>query len=118
MKTLKAWLDEGRGRYTALASHLGVSVGRVSQMAKDGVPPKDMLAIRDFTKGEVSLEAMVSARTRTPGNDQGAADHAVACSTATGERRSGTDRRQGPRRSAERRDPSGRSSGKPSNRKD
>lgn len=63
MKTLKAWLDEGRGRYTALAAHLGVSVGRVSQMAKDGVPPKDMLAVRDFTTGEVSLEAMVVART-------------------------------------------------------
>lgn len=63
MKTLKAWLDEERGRYTALAAHLGVSKGRVSQMANDGVPSKDMLAVRDFTGGEVSLEAMVVART-------------------------------------------------------
>lgn len=60
---LKPWLDGERGRYTALAAHLGVSVGRVSQMAEDGVPPKFMFAVRDFTTGAVSLEDLVSART-------------------------------------------------------
>lgn len=60
---LKSWLDEERGRYTALAGHLGVSVGRASQMADDGVPPKFMLAVRDFTGGAVSLEELVEART-------------------------------------------------------
>jgi DNA-binding transcriptional regulator YdaS (Cro superfamily) len=81
MKTLKSWLDDERGRYTALALHLGVSVGRVSQMAKDGVPPKDMLSVRDFTNGAVSLEAMVSAR--TPGVDEpDGADHERAAAVA------------------------------------
>lgn len=68
MKTLKAWLDEERGRYTALSTHLGVSVGRVSQMADDGVPVKYMERVRDFTDGAVSLEAMVSSR--TPAHDE------------------------------------------------
>lgn len=63
MSTLKAWLDAERGRATLLASHLGVSLSRVSQMADDGVPPKYMLAVRDFTKRAVSLETMVKART-------------------------------------------------------
>jgi hypothetical protein len=60
---LKQWLDEERGRCTALAAHLGVSVGRVSQMAADGVPPKFMFSVRDFSGGAVSLESMVAART-------------------------------------------------------
>lgn len=60
---LKQWLDQERGRYTALAAHLDVSVGRISQMADDGVPLKYMLSIRDFTGDIVSLESMVEART-------------------------------------------------------
>ncbi len=60
---LKSWLDEERGRYTALAEHLGVTVGRVSQMADDGVPPKHMLSVRAFTGDEVSLESLVADRT-------------------------------------------------------
>lgn len=60
---LKTWLEAERGRSKALADHLGVSAGRISQMADDGVPPKFMLAVRDFTKGEVSLESLVEART-------------------------------------------------------
>lgn len=63
MSTLKTWLDAERGRATSLANHLKVSVSRVSQMADDGVPPKYMLAVRDFTKRSVSLESMVKART-------------------------------------------------------
>ena len=60
---LKTWLDQERGRYTALATHLGVTVGRVSQIADEGVPAKYMLAVRDFTRSEVQLESMVLART-------------------------------------------------------
>ena len=60
---LKTWLQEERGRQTALASHLGVTVGRVSQMASDGVPTKFMFMVRDFTAGGVTLEDMVQART-------------------------------------------------------
>lgn len=66
MQTLKTWLDAGRGRATALASHLNLTLSRISQMADDGVPPKYMLAVRDFTSGEVTLEALVQARTTTP----------------------------------------------------
>ncbi|KQO38066.1 hypothetical protein ASF19_20015 [Acidovorax sp. Leaf84] len=60
---LENWLGAERGRQKALAAHLGLTVGRISQMADGGVPPKYMLAVRDFTKGEVTLEALVQART-------------------------------------------------------
>lgn len=60
---LKTWLDAERGRYTELAHHLDVTVGRVSQMADHGVPPKFMLRIRDLSGGAVTLEEMVQART-------------------------------------------------------
>lgn len=63
MLTLKAWLVAERGRATALAARLKVTLSRVSQMADEGVPPKYMLAVRDFTNGEVTLEALVQART-------------------------------------------------------
>ena len=61
---LKEWLNAERGRSTALAAHLHVSPGRVTQMATDGVPTKFMFAVRDFTKGAVTLEDMVQARTK------------------------------------------------------
>jgi hypothetical protein len=32
-------------------------------MANDGVPPKFMFSVRDFTAGAVSLEELVEART-------------------------------------------------------
>jgi DNA-binding transcriptional regulator YdaS (Cro superfamily) len=60
---LQQWLIAERGRHKALAAHLKVSPGRVSQMAQAGVPIKFMLAVRDFTRGEVTLEDMVKART-------------------------------------------------------
>lgn len=63
---LKTWLNEERGRATALAAELKVSIGRISQMADDGVPPKYMLAVRAFTKDAVTLESMVQDRTPTP----------------------------------------------------
>lgn len=60
---LKTWLEGERGRSKALAEALDVSPGRITQMADDGVPPKFMFAVRDFTNGEVTLEALVGART-------------------------------------------------------
>ncbi len=56
---LKHWLDAERGRYRALAATLGVTTGRVSQMARDGVPKAHLIAVRDFTGGEVSIEEML-----------------------------------------------------------
>ncbi len=61
---LKTWLEEERGRSKALADLLGVTPGRISQMADDGVPPKFMLQVRDFTRGKVSLESLVGDRTQ------------------------------------------------------
>ena len=60
---LKTWLDQERGRYAALAEFLGISAGRMSQIAVDGVPVKFMTAVRDFTEGAVTLEEMVAAKT-------------------------------------------------------
>lgn len=60
---LKTWLLAERGRTVALARHLGVSKGRISQMAESGVPPKHMLSVRDFTIAEVSVESLVQDRT-------------------------------------------------------
>ena len=63
---LKTWLDQERGRYAALAEFLGVSAGRVSQIAVDGVPVKYMAAVRDFTDGAVTLDTMVAKRATEP----------------------------------------------------
>ncbi len=61
--SLKVWLTQGRGRCGDLAAHLGVTPGRISQMANtDGVPARHMLAVRAFTKGAVSLESMLMDR--------------------------------------------------------
>lgn len=60
---LKTWLEAERGRSKALADLLDVSPGRITQMADDGVPPKFMLAVRDFTSGQVTLESLVEDRT-------------------------------------------------------
>ncbi|MNL77517.1 hypothetical protein D3C87_2037230 [compost metagenome] len=69
---LKTWLKAERGRSAALAAHLNVSRGRVTQMADDGVPPGLMLKVRDFTAGEVSLESLVADRTPAIQAEQGA----------------------------------------------
>ena len=63
MTKLQTWITAKRGRASALAAHLQVSRSRISQMVTSGVPPKLMLAVRDFTANEVTLEDMVSART-------------------------------------------------------
>lgn len=60
---LKLWLDDERGRSAALAAHLGVTPGRISQMAADGVPVKFMQAVNQFTEGAVSIVDMVEERT-------------------------------------------------------
>lgn len=60
---LRTWLANERGRHSALAAHLNISTGRMSQIAADGVPVKFMAAVRDFTEGAVTLEEMVAAKT-------------------------------------------------------
>ena len=60
---LKSWLDEERGRASALAAHLGLTAGRISQMAADGVPVKFMQTVSAFTGGDVSITEMVDERT-------------------------------------------------------
>ena len=67
---LKTWLTSERGRATALASHLGVTDGRISQMADEGVPTKHMFRVRAFTRNAVTLESMVQAKTPSETPDQ------------------------------------------------
>lgn len=74
---LKKWLNEERGRCTALAAELGVTVGRISQMADTGVPTKHMMTVRAFTKDSVSLESMVQDRT-TPASPDAITDQDAA----------------------------------------
>lgn len=71
MTKLQTWITAERGRASALAAHLQVSRSRISQMVEAGVPPKYMLAVRDFTANEVTLEDMVSTRTPTPAQEPG-----------------------------------------------
>lgn len=75
---LKTWLSEGRGRSTALAKRLNVSLGRVSQMATDGVPVQHMATVRDFTANLVSIEEMVADRTPPASEACGVGDTANA----------------------------------------
>lgn len=103
---LKTWLNEERGRYTALAAELGVSVGRISQMADDGVPPKYMLAVRAFTKDVVSLESLVQDRTTTtePTNKPRQSPATTPDLTAINLEITDQERRDRERREAERRE--------------
>lgn len=59
---LKSWLEAERGRHAALAAHLDLSPGRITQMADDGVPMKYLISVRDFTSGAVTLEEMAEQR--------------------------------------------------------
>ncbi|WP_367158587.1 YdaS family helix-turn-helix protein [Comamonas sp.] len=60
MSDLKTWLSQERGRSKALAARLGVSKSRMSQMVSGGVPREHLIAVRDFTNGEVTLEALLT----------------------------------------------------------
>ena len=66
MSDLKTWLSQERGRSKALAARLGVSKSRMSQMVSGGVPREHLIAVRDFTNGEVSLEALLTQPVNTP----------------------------------------------------
>jgi DNA-binding transcriptional regulator YdaS (Cro superfamily) len=56
---LADWLGKERGRSEALASHIGVSKGAISQWKTNGVPVGHMKTVRDITGGAVTLEEMV-----------------------------------------------------------
>ena len=62
---LKTWLNQERGRAAALAAHLVLTPGRISQIADEGVPKKYMLRIRDFTGNAVTLECMAAPKPAT-----------------------------------------------------
>lgn len=47
MQKLKAWLDEERGRRTALATGLGITPGALSQWGQ--VPPERALEVERIT---------------------------------------------------------------------
>lgn len=55
---LKNWLNQERGRATALAAFLNLSLGRITQISDEGVPKKYMQRVRDFTGNAVTLEDM------------------------------------------------------------
>lgn len=56
---LKNWLDDEPGRYTRLAGALGLTVGRISQMAASGdVPVRHCEAIEQFTDGAIRCEIL------------------------------------------------------------
>lgn len=56
---LNTWLNEERGRMSAMAAHFGVTVSAVSQWRANGVPIDRMKAVRDYTGGTVSLDEMI-----------------------------------------------------------
>lgn len=63
-KSLRQWLDEERGRATALAGKLGVSISAVTQAA-DGdirVPSTWYAVIVEMSDGQVPFEALLPAQ--------------------------------------------------------
>lgn len=56
------WLDADPGRAAALAQHLRISRGALSQWRPFNVPVRHMPAIARFTKGKVTVAEMASAR--------------------------------------------------------
>lgn len=59
LMNINNWLEAERGRVTALAAHVGITPAAISQWKHNGVPLEQMKTVRDFTKGEVTLEEMV-----------------------------------------------------------
>ena len=55
------WIDAGKGRASAVAQQFGRTPGAISQW-RYGVPSRLMLQVREFTKGEVTLEEMLAER--------------------------------------------------------
>lgn len=53
------WLKAENGRYRALSERFGVTVQAISQWRHNGVPRDKIIAMRDFTGGEVTLEEML-----------------------------------------------------------
>ena len=56
---LTAWLEEEKGRLTALAAHFAVTASAVSQWKSNGVPRDKMKAVRDFSGGAIGVEDML-----------------------------------------------------------
>ena len=56
------WLDAEDGRSAALAAHMGLTRGAVSQWRDVGVPVDHMESVSAFTDGVVTLPAMLAHR--------------------------------------------------------
>lgn len=56
---LATWLEAEKGRAAALAAHFNLTPSAVSQWKLNGVPPRKMKAVREFSGGQVTLEEMV-----------------------------------------------------------
>lgn len=54
------WLDAEPGRASKTAARFDVTLSAVSQWRDNGVPRARMIEVRDFTGGEVTLEAMLA----------------------------------------------------------
>jgi hypothetical protein len=55
----KNWVEQERGRAAALADFFCVGKAAITQWKTNGVPISRMKAVRDFSKGEVTLESML-----------------------------------------------------------
>lgn len=71
---LLRWLDAESGRHAGLAAHLGLSKGRISQISRNGVPKRYLIAVREFTGGELSLDDLLE----PPLGEPESADRAAA----------------------------------------
>ena len=56
---INEWLDKEVGRSARLAEHFNRTPSAVTQWRTNGVPKEHMKAVRDFTRGEVTLDEML-----------------------------------------------------------
>ena len=57
---LKDWVDESRGRGSALARHFNITPSAVNQWIDNGVPKHRMSDVEAFTGGDVTIKDMAS----------------------------------------------------------
>lgn len=70
---LHEWLATGKGRQSALAAHLGITVAAITQWRENGIPVVHMERIQRFTRRAVRLADMVRATTEARGSKERAA---------------------------------------------
>lgn len=60
--TFSDWLDTEAGRTTRLAEYFDVTVSAVTQWRTNGVPVNKLLEVKEFTRGQVTIEEMLEER--------------------------------------------------------